>query len=220
MPPRTIAIGDIHGCSQAFDALLDAVRPGPDDLVVTLGDYIDRGPDSRAVLDRLIDLEGRCQLISLLGNHDQMLLEVRSGLAPIDWFFGMGGIPTLDSYGPGRDLDLIPEAHYEFLNRCAEFHETDTHLFLHANYDPGMPMEYQPPELLRWESLREKLPGPHESGKTAIVGHTSQKGGAILDLGHLKCIDTYCYGGGWLTALEVQTGEVWQADRDGMLRRP
>jgi hypothetical protein len=61
-------------------------------------------------------------------------------------------------------------------------------------------------------------PGPHDSGKAVLVGHTSQKGGRILDLGHLKCIDTYCHGGGWLTALDVQTGEVWQADRQGNMR--
>ena len=80
-------------------------------------------------------------------------------------------------------------------------------------------MAEQPVGMLRWESLRDMTPGPHDSGKTVIVGHTSQKGGEILDLGHLKCIDTYCYGGGWLTALDVKTGEVWQADRDGKMRR-
>jgi serine/threonine protein phosphatase 1 len=63
-------------------------------------------------------------------------------------------------------------------------------------------------------------PGRHDSGKTVIAGHTSQKDGEILDLGHIKVIDTYCCGGGWLTALEVQTEEVWQADREGNMRRP
>ena len=58
-----------------------------------------------------------------------------------------------------------------------------------------------------------------ESGKTVVVGHTSQKTGEVLDLGHLKCIDTFCYGGGWLTAQEVRSEEVWQADREGELRR-
>ena len=73
--------------------------------------------------------------------------------------------------------------------------------------------------MLRWESLRDMTPGPHESGKRVVAGHTSQKTGEVLDLGHLVCIDTYCHGGGWLTALEVRTGEVWQADRDGRMRR-
>ena len=57
------------------------------------------------------------------------------------------------------------------------------------------------------------------SGKTAVVGHTSLKDGEVLDLGHLVCIDTYCWGGGWLTALETTTGQIWQVDREGRLRQ-
>jgi serine/threonine protein phosphatase 1 len=218
MPTRTIAIGDIHGCSMALDALLDATRPRPGDTIVTLGDYINRGPNSRGVLDRLIDLGRRCRLVPLLGNHDQMLLEARSGLHPTTWL-GMGGVATLDSYGPGRDIGLILPAHIWFLEGCRDYHETDTHIFVHANYYPDLPMSEQPVMMLRWESLREATPGPHESGKTVVVGHTSQKGGEILDLGYLKCIDTYCYGGGWLTGLDVKTGEVWQANQSGEVRR-
>ena len=219
MPGRTIAIGDIHGCSAALDALLDAIRPRPEDTFVPLGDYINRGPDTRGVLDRLIDLSRRCRLVPILGNHDQKLLEARSGVHPTTWL-GMGGLATLDSYGPGRDIALIPEAHFEFLDGCLDFHETHAHIFVHANYFTDLPMAEQPVGMLRWESLRDTTPGPHESGKAVIVGHTSQKTGEILDLGHLKCIDTYCHGGGWLTALEVNTGEVWQADRRGDMRRP
>ena len=218
MPGRTIAIGDVHGCSAALDALIAAIRPRPDDTIVALGDYINRGPDTRGVLDRLIDLGRRCRLVPLLGNHDQMLLKARSGLHPTTWL-GMGGLATLDSYGPGRDLDLIPDEHFEFLRGCHDFHETGTHIFVHANYYPDIPMAEQPVGMLRWESLRDMTPGPHESGKTVIVGHTPQKSGEGLDLGHLKCIDTFCHGGGWLTALEVGTEGVWQADRAGELRR-
>jgi serine/threonine protein phosphatase 1 len=216
MKPRTIAIGDIHGCSAALDALLKAVRPLPEDCIVTLGDYVNRGPDSRGVIERLIELKDHCLLVPLLGNHDEKLLEARSGRHPKTWI-GMGGIATLNSYG-GRDIRLIPEAHFQFLEGCRDFYETDTHIFVHANYFPEIPMYEQPVMMLRWESLRETTPGPHESGKTVIAGHTSQKNGEILDLGHVKVIDTYCYGGGWLTALDVHTEEVWQADREGNMR--
>jgi serine/threonine protein phosphatase 1 len=219
MVHRTIAIGDIHGCSVALDALIDAIRPHPEDVIVTLGDYINRGPDSRGVLDRLIDLGQRCRLVPLLGNHDQMLLDVRAGRYPIYWLLDIGGTATLDSYGPGRDLSLIPDEHFEFMEGCLDFHETDTHIFVHANYFPDIPMGEQHVGMLRWESLRDMTPGPHESGKVVIVGHTSQKTGEILDLGHLVCIDTYCHGGGWLTALEVGTGQVWQTNQRGELRR-
>ena len=66
--------------------------------------------------------------------------------------------------------------------------------------------------MLRWHSLHESLPTRHLNGKIAVVGHTANKNGEILDHGHLICIDTYCHGGGWLTALEPDTGKVWQAN--------
>ena len=62
------------------------------------------------------------------------------------------------------------------------------------------------------------LPAPHVSGKTAIVGHTSQKTGEVLDFGYLTCIDTYCYGGGWLTAFDATSGRFWQFDQQGKSR--
>jgi serine/threonine protein phosphatase 1 len=244
MRPRTIAIGDIHGCSRALEAVLTAIGPRPEDVIVTLGDYVNRGPDSRGVLDRLIALEGQCTLIPILGNHDQMFLQIlldahaalagassewlRVGGIPmnlLNWL-EMGGDATLASYGIPRarpdatELGKIPDPHVAFLERCRDHYETATHIFVHGLYKPDMPMEDQPSYLLRWESLREGTPGPHFSGKRVIVGHTSQKSGEILDLGHLVCIDTYCHGGGWLTALDVHTEEVWQANREGELRRP
>ena len=146
---RTIAVGDVHGCSAALAALVRAFDPTALDTLVFLGDYIDRGPDSRGVLDRLIDLGRRCRLVPLLGNHDQMLLDVRLGKYPISWLLDIGGTTTLDSYGPGRDLDLIPGEHYEYLEGCLDFHETDTHIFVHANYFPDLPMGEQPVGMLR-----------------------------------------------------------------------
>ncbi len=221
MPARTIAIGDVQGCSKALAALIEAVDPRPADVVVMLGDYVDRGPDSRGVLDRIIALGPRCRLVPLLGNHDQMMLEACSGgllpLDTIDWH-EVGGLATLDSYGPDRDIAAIPREHVDFLESCRNYHETSTHFFIHANYDSDIPMDEQSVAMYRWESLKYSTPGPHESGKTAVVGHSSQKSGEILDLGHLVCIDTYCHGGGWLTALEVHTGQAWQVDRDGKVR--
>jgi serine/threonine protein phosphatase 1 len=218
MQPRTIAIGDIHGCSAALEARLKAIRPCPQDLIVTLGDYINRGPDSKGVIERLIALANRCRLVPLLGNHDQMLLEAGSGLHTMTWM-RMGGIATLQSYGINRGLNRIPDEHTRFLETCLDYYETETHIFVHANYFPHTPMDEQPVTMLRWESITHMTPGPHETGKIVIVGHTSQKSGEILDLGHVKCIDTYCYGGAWLTALDVDTDEIWQADRDGNFRR-
>ncbi len=217
--PRLIAIGDIHGYSAALRAVLDAIAPRAIDTIVTLGDYVDRGPDSRGVLDRIIELAGRCQLIPLLGNHDQLFLQVCEGHDEwfIDWL-AFGGGATIDSYG-GK-LRNVPAEHLDFLRTCLRFHETAEHLFVHANYLADQPLAEQPDEVLLWESLRSRVPGPHASGKTAVVGHTAQKdGNGILDLGHLVCIDTWVYGEGWLTAMDVETREVWLADQDGVERK-
>jgi serine/threonine protein phosphatase 1 len=219
MTPRTIAIGDIHGCSAALDALLEAIQPRPEDCIVTMGDYINRGPDSRGVIERLIELKTRCCLVPLLGNHEEMLLEALADSYPLDYFLGVGGDATLDSYGPNRVLSLIPDDHLRFLQGCLDYHEAKSHIFAHASYESDLPMGEQTTLVLRWEPLGNSVPKPHVSGKTVIVGHTPQKSGEILDHGHVKCIDTYCYGGGWLTALDVQTGEIWQADLEANMRR-
>ena len=71
--PRTIAIGDIHGCLGPFDAILNAISPGASDTVVTVGDYIDRGPDSKGVIERLLELRRVTQLVPLMGNHEEMM---------------------------------------------------------------------------------------------------------------------------------------------------
>ena len=219
MNPRTIAIGDIHGCSAALTALLEAIRPRREDCIVTLGDYINRGPDSRGVIERLIELKDYCRLVPLLGNHEEMLFQALADSYPLDYFLGVGGDATLDSYGPDRVLSLIPNNHLKFLKSCLDYHETKSHIFVHASYEFDLPMDQQTSSILRWEPVGSSVPEPHVSGKTVIAGHTSQKNGEILDLGHVKVIDTYCYGGGWLTALDVHTEEVWQADREGNMRR-
>jgi serine/threonine protein phosphatase 1 len=79
-------------------------------------------------------------------------------------------------------------------------------------------MSEQPGAALRWRVTDAQTAQPHCSEKVAVVGHTPQKSGEVLDLGFLLNIDTNCYRGGWLTALEVETGQVWQADREGRLR--
>jgi len=219
MPHRTIAIGDIHGHLDALKAVLQAAAPEQDDTILTLGDYVDRGPASRGVIDFLLGLRQTTNLIPLLGNHDRMFLDACDGdwAAREDWL-QFGGRDTVDSYG-GAVPDNVPEQHLEFLRTCRLYYETPTHIFLHASYIPQRPMDEQPEETLLWDKLRDREPGPHCSGKQVIVGHTAQKDGRILDLGHLICIDTCCYcDDGWLTALDTETGQIWQADKHGQPR--
>jgi serine/threonine protein phosphatase 1 len=102
--------------------------------------------------------------------------------------------------------------------RCVPSFESDNHLFVHANYIAHLPLVDQPERTLYWEHLHERIPGPHHSGKTAWVGHSPQIHGLIADLGHLVCIDTFCFGGMYLTAIDVDSREIWQADKWGNLR--
>jgi serine/threonine protein phosphatase 1 len=220
MTGRILAIGDIHGCLTALETLLAAMNLCPEDQLITLGDYIDRGPNSKGVLDRLIRLRSECQLTPILGNHEEMLLLARKEDQPnmLTMWLRSGGAATLDSYGfRTRPADL-PEEHIAFVESCLPYFETRQHAFLHANYDADKPLDALHGYTLRWESLRERIPARHISGKSIIVGHTPQASGEILDRGYLKCIDTQCYAGGWLTGLEVVSGQLWQANEQGEVR--
>jgi len=227
---RLLAIGDIHGCLTALNTLLDAVAPTSDDCLIALGDYVDRGPDSRGVLDRLLELQATGRLIALRGNHDVMMLAARRFTDPL--WLACGGGETLLSYGAtdrqieellegrGRMNELlakVPSRHWQFLEEdCLRWYATETHFFVHANADARLPLDRQSDDMLYWQ----KLIGPcsHVSGKTMICGHTRQKSGWPLDLGTTICIDTGAYDDGWLTCLDVPTGRIWQANEQGEIR--
>jgi serine/threonine protein phosphatase 1 len=215
MAGRTIAIGDIHGCSAALEALIREIRPTLDDTLITLGDYIDRGPNSKRVIDVLMAMRTRCKLINLKGNHELLMLRGLESPAQMPFWMQSGGQATLASYGGAKG---VPQNHLDFLNDCLHYHETDSHIFVHANYHPELELHEQDETHLFWEHLHFVLPGPHFSQKTVIVGHTPQRNGEILDCGYLVCIDTYCFGTGWLTAYEVDNGTTWQADKSGRVR--
>ena len=216
MSGRTIAIGDIHGCAQALQAVLDAVQPTADDRLVVLGDYVDRGPDSRVVVEQLLRLAAHCQLVTLLGNHEQMMIRSLDSESYRAGWIQFGGQQTLASYG--GEVSAIPPEHREFLRRSRLWYETEGHFFVHANYVADVPLDQQDEAVLLWRHLTRSIPAPHQSGKIAIVGHTPQISGEILDRGHLLGIDTYCFGGRWLTALEVDTRQIWQANSEGVRR--
>ncbi len=216
MTARTIAIGDIHGCLKALNCLVDAIELKPDDTLVTLGDVIDRGPDSRGVIERLIELQQRCRLIVLRGNHEQMLLDGLSGDMPLDFWLQCGGQATIAAYGDS--IENVPLAHRRFLEQTVVTWECETHFFIHANYVADLPLADQPISVALWEHLTYMVPPRHISGKCAVVGHTPQRDGEVLDLDHLICLDTFCVGGGWLTAMEFPVKRTWQADLLGRLR--
>jgi serine/threonine protein phosphatase 1 len=219
---RILALGDIHGCSRALDAILNSVRPHPDDQIIALGDYVDRGPDSMGVLERLIALRRTHKLVALRGNHEQMMLDARAGNLGANFWFEWGGHDTLVSYTPwGEDGSLaeVPPHHWDFMEKdCVNWYETDTHIFVHAIVDPDLPLDQQPLAKLHWEPLHSSQK-PHLSGKIVICGHTAQRSGKPLNLGHTICIDTWVYGEGCLTCLDVTTGKYWQANQLGQTRQ-
>lgn len=214
---RQFAIGDIHGCLTALQVLERELAFGGGDTVATLGDYVDRGPDSRGVIEFLLGLSGRCKLVALRGNHEIMMLRAHDDRSALLNWIACGGDATLDSYGAAGFQD-VPGSHWDFLASTVRYHLAEHDFFVHANALPDRPLENQPDFNLFWEHLDGAV-SPHVSGRRMICGHTRQTSGLPLDLGHAVCIDTWACGDGWLTCLEIGCGRYWQANQQGDLRR-
>lgn len=217
---RLIAIGDVHGCGLALDALLQAIDPTPRDHIVFLGDLVDQGKDSKDVLEHILKLQDKAQVTLIQGNHEEMMFAALEDEQALRYWERCGGVATLNSYRFGGTLDDIPKAHWELLESCVPYWESEQFIFTHANYVPDVPMADQPGYSLRWELFDDTKEKPHFSGKPVVVGHTEQKVAEILDLGFTLCIDTACWTYGWLTAIDMNTRELWQASRWGILRDP
>jgi serine/threonine protein phosphatase 1 len=220
---RLLAIGDIHGCFDALMTLVDTVGLTDQDKLVTLGDYVNRGPDTRKVVDWLIQRDNHRNLIALRGNHEIMMLSHDNSPDHHRRWLQVGGTATLTSYAPigdggTGDVADIPPSHWQFLrNRLLSYYQTKTHLFVHANLYSDMDLKEQPDYMLFWEKFGD--PPRHQSGKVMVCGHTTQKSGLPLDNGNAICIDTWAYGdGGWLTCLDVSSRRIWQANQKGQTR--
>jgi serine/threonine protein phosphatase 1 len=213
-------IGDIHGCARALDTLLHELRPGEADSVIFLGDYVDRGPDSFAVIERILDLQRTTTVIALQGNHERMMLAARDEAAGFQEWMRHGGDATLGSYkrsGKKGTMETIPGHHWTFLlEQLLDYWETDETIFVHACVDPTLPLDDQPAFLLFWQPFSD--PMVHCSGKQVICGHTSQKAGMPVRFEKGICIDTYAHGGGWLTAYDTGARRFMQANERGELR--
>ena len=203
---RLLAIGDIHGCLQQLEELLNRVAPTGQDQVVFLGDYVDRGPTSSGVIDCLIEF-GRSfpATVFLRGNHEQMFTDYLDGLDPTAFLFN-GGLKTLDSY---HDSGLwpVPQSHRSFLDTLVNCYQTDDYIFVHAGLRPGVPLADQDPGDLLW-IRREFINSDYDWGKTVIYGHTPLE---HPFLGETRLgLDTGCVYGRRLTCCEVRTRQLWQ----------
>jgi len=217
---RELVIGDIHGCARSFGKLLEVIAPQPADTVILLGDYIDRGPASREVIEMILDLNRKCTAIPLAGNHEKMLLRACSEPESFDEWLRQGGDATLGSYARwagAEDLSAIPRHHWDFLrNQLLDYWESEKQIFVHATVAPDLDLDEQPDFLLFWQ--RFASPTVHRSGKQLICGHASQKSGWPALFHHGICIDTWACGGGWLTCLDTSAEMFMQANENGEYR--
>jgi serine/threonine protein phosphatase 1 len=215
MPPRTFVVGDLHGCVDELNVLLDGIAPTSDDGFVFLGDYIDRGPASRAVIDRLLRLvvDGpRC--VFLKGNHEDMFLAYMGFAGNYgDVFLANGGRATLASYGlegyaGAQVAERLPPAHLEFLTRLERHHTTGAFFCVHAGINPLRSVDLQRDEDLYWireEFIRNRHRLPH----TVLFGHTPHRE-VLLDLPYKVGLDTGLVYRNKLSCLDVTTLELLQ----------
>jgi serine/threonine protein phosphatase 1 len=172
---KIYAIGDIHGCFDQLRALMDKIpiQMGRDKLVF-MGDYIDRGPESYAVVEYLIELRDRFPAVVFLkGNHEEMLENYLEGADRFTYLLN-GGQQTLDDYlrrvGPVQKR-AIPENHLAFFKSLVLFHQTENYIFVHAGLRQNLPLEKQRMEDMLW--IREQfVTSRHDFGKKVIFGHT------------------------------------------------
>lgn len=149
---RKIAISDIHGCNRSFLALLDQVALTTSDQLFLLGDYVDRGKDSKGVIDTILNMQQNGYKVKcLMGNHEQMMLDALADTNEEDveiWLIN-GGIETLDSYKVNGKPE-IPEKHATFLENLELYCEVDEYILVHAGLNFKMPMPLSDEVSMLW----------------------------------------------------------------------
>jgi serine/threonine protein phosphatase 1 len=223
---RAYAVGDVHGCLAQLDQLLAQidsdlnVRPVGEAFLVFVGDLIDRGPDSRGVIERLRTYQRPgVRPIFLAGNHEEYLLRVLSGeRGVLDNWLDYGGKECVESYGVVSDVLAampedeaiallrrhIPAEHRRFIESFGDTFRFGDYLFVHAGIRPGLPLEQQRRADLRW--IRD--PFLHDQGDHGFVvvhGHTIVD--EVQEMSNRIGIDTGAYRTGILTALAIDGAE-------------
>jgi serine/threonine protein phosphatase 1 len=225
---RVYAVGDIHGRLDLLEELLgrieedEAGRAPADTTLIFLGDLVNRGPDSRGVVERLLRLSReRPGTRFLKGNHEQVLLRaVTADPKAVRFLVRIGGRATLLSYGiPEAEYDqldyvalterfapLVPQDHVEFLTGFEDWLAIGDYLFVHAGLRPGVAVEDQSPEDLRW--IRSEFLDHRSSfGKVVVHGHSITEEVEIRP--NRIGIDTGAYASGRLSAVGLEGSERW-----------
>lgn len=223
---RIYAIGDVHGRADLLDRLLSridahlAARPVARPVCLLIGDYIDRGPDSREVLDLLINCANGREIIFLRGNHDVLIDRFLKDPATLRDWSRIGGLETLMSYGlkpslnPDADMQkelaealdaILPESHRRFLGNLGSSFTCDSYFFAHAGVRPGIPLAKQSDDDLLW--IRDEFLLHEEMFERIIVhGHTPVH---EIDIRPNRInIDTGAYATGRLSCLVLEGNRV------------
>jgi Calcineurin-like phosphoesterase len=219
---RVYVIGDIHGRSDLLDKMVEEIErdlrknPAADGLTVTLGDYVDRGPDSRGVLDRLAGNPFPTKYIALKGNHEALFEAFLRDPSVASQWRRLGGLETLHSYGVsvaavmiGKGFEeasralqkAVPEEHLRFLGSLTLSMSVGEYFLCHAGVRPGTPLEHQRAEDLLW--IRDEFLNSKTSfGKVVVHGHTPTAAPEVLPT--RINIDTGAFATGRLTCLVLE----------------
>ncbi|HEX6981793.1 MAG TPA: metallophosphoesterase family protein [Balneolaceae bacterium] len=211
---KYIAIGDIHGCYQSLEALLNKLEAHTDRQFIFIGDYVDRGPASQKVVEHLMELQQQVDCVFLRGNHEQMLLDAFNE-GQFKLWMANGGKTTLKSYGIDR-FGSLPGNHLEFYNQTKLYYDTEDYFFVHAGLSAAKTIkeslqDEEEVEGFLWErSHLNAFETPWE--KKVVFGHTPRPQ-PIRKNGMLG-IDTGCVfdkvGYGKLTAVKLPEEEFIQ----------
>ena len=225
MSNKIICIGDVHGEIHKLRNLFEKLSFVKNDTIIFLGDYIDRGEDSKAVIDFVLSLKDKCNLVTLKGNHEMFALdghkftEGRLGLAQMfhSWMNNGGGA-CLRSYcrdglymdKPGEIVEEMFIDHGSFFDNLQLTYETDNHIFVHGHLAHELDTEDQEEWQCVWGRYDDIW--PHKSGKTVVCGHTIQYDG-VKDDGFKICIDTGSFTpNGYITAMVIDGNKQYFVD--------
>lgn len=208
------AIGDIHGQFFKLEKLMEKLVVKEDDIIVFLGDYIDRGVMIYETIEYLLKLNKQYNCVFLKGNHEVMLIDYLSGIDE-QMFVANGGDRTIKSYNQhgwdiSRQIDYtkrsLPECHEDFFLDLKPYYEVDDYIFVHAGIFPGTPLENTPDDILYWD--RSFVYNSYRYvGKTVVCGHSPSK--VVTNEKNAICIDTGAcfYNMGYLTAVKLPNRE-------------
>jgi serine/threonine protein phosphatase 1 len=175
----TYTIPDLHGRLDLLNSALEKIAAhsgGKRATVVTLGDYVDRGPESRGVVEKLMRWKSdSLRLVALKGNHEAMMWEVCNNLADMNWWIENGGDRTLASYGSDLDPRSVPPAHLDWIAHLSLMYVDEHRVFVHAAVDPTIPLDQQSEQTLLWKRYPEGYKLGHGRRHVVHGHHASQK---------------------------------------------